>query len=264
MEKSVSIGGVSGLTLKMIAIATMLIDHIAAVVIRDMYSFVDSDGVYVFYNEFAYDVYSIMRLIGRMAFPLFCFLLVQGFCHTKNKGKYALKLFIFGLISELPYDLALEGGKWTLENNNVMWTLFLGLITLWIIDEIRNNPRFLNKSNNELMWIIATLLRCIAMTTVIMISMLCAEYVLRCDYGASGIATLVAMYLLYNYPMIGYATGVVLLGLLCSEQEYIALIMLLPLYFYNGERGKQIKSFFYWFYPVHLLILYLLKIILIK
>ena len=71
MEKSVSTGGVSGLTLKMIAIATMLIDHIAAVVIRDMYSFVDSDGVYVFYNEFAYDVYSIMCLIGRMPFPLF-------------------------------------------------------------------------------------------------------------------------------------------------------------------------------------------------
>ena len=88
MEKTVFTGGVSGLTLKMIAIATMLIDHIAAVVIKNMYSFVDEDGVYVFTNAIAYDAYSLMRLIGRMAFPLFCFMLVQGFYHTKIKGKY--------------------------------------------------------------------------------------------------------------------------------------------------------------------------------
>ena len=157
MEKSVFTGGVSGLTLKMIAIATMLIDHIAAVVIRDMYSFVDEDGVYVFTNAIAYDAYSLMRLIGRMAFPLFCFMLVQGFYHTKSKGKYSLKLVVFAVISEIPYDLALNGKLFSFTENNVMWTLLLGLLTIWLLDEIRNNPRFLNKSKDERLWFIATL-----------------------------------------------------------------------------------------------------------
>lgn len=264
MEKSVFTGGVSGLTLKMIAIATMLIDHIAAVVIRDMYSFVDEDGVYVFTSAMAYDVYSVMRLIGRMAFPLFCFMLVQGFYHTKNKGKYALKLFIFAILSEIPYDLALTGSFCTVKENNVMWTLLLGLFTIWLLNEIKTNPRFLNKSKDERMWIFATLLRSIGMATVVMFSMLCAEYVICCDYGAGGIAAIVAIYLLYNHPLIGFCVAVILLGLLCSEDEFIALAMLIPLYFYNGKRGRQIKSFFYLFYPVHLSCLYFISMFLLN
>ena len=263
MEKTGFTGGVSGLTLKMIAIATMLIDHIAAVVIKNMYSFVDEDGVYVFTNAIAYDAYSLMRLIGRMAFPLFCFMLVQGFYHTKSKGKYSLKLVVFAVISEIPYDLALNGKLFSFTENNVMWTLLLGLLTIWLLDEIRNNPRFLNKSKDERLWLIATLLRCIGMTTIVMISMLAAEYLICCDYGAGGIAAIVAIYLLYRHPLIGFAVAVTLLGLLCSEDEFAALAMLVPLYFYNGKRGKQIKCFFYWFYPVHLLCLYFVSIFLI-
>lgn len=247
--------GISGLDLKLIAIITMLIDHIAAIIIKGTYSVQDSDGVFVFYNDFAYQAYRIMRIVGRMAFPIFCFLLVQGFYHTRNKVKYCLTLFAFAILSEIPFDMAFEGKLFTMESNNVMWTLLLGILTIWILDEIYNNPRFLNKSKNEIKWLIATLLRCTAMMTLVMLSMLCAEYWLKCDYGASGIAAICIMYLLYKYPLFGFFAGVIMLGLLCGEEEYVALLMLIPLYFYNGQRGKQIKYLFYFFYPAHLLIL---------
>lgn len=255
-------GGISGLGLKLIAIATMLVDHIAAIYIKGVYSFRDSDGVYVFFDDSAYNLYIIMRIIGRMAFPIFCFLLIQGFYHTKSRMKYAITLFVFGIISELPYDLALEDSIWNMHSNNVMWTLLLGLITIWGLEEIRTNPRFLNRKKNKIMWYIATLLRSIVMMTVVMLSMICAEYWICCDYGASGIAAIVIMYLLYYHPMLGFAAGVVLLGLLGSEEEFIALLMLIPIYCYNGQRGKMVnglKYIFYAFYPIHLILIWGIK-----
>lgn len=84
----------SGSTLKIIAMLSMLIDHIAAVL-------VDSRA----YPE----LYGAMREIGRLAFPVFCFLIVEGYFNTKNVKKYVGRLLIFGVISEIPFDLAIFG-----------------------------------------------------------------------------------------------------------------------------------------------------------
>lgn len=124
----------SGSTLKWIALLTMLIDHMGAVLLEC--------GVVQAYNlnlptAFSYETSlfffqadRIIRQIGRISFPIFCFLLVEGFHYTSNRKKYALRLFLFALLSEIPFDLALQGTVLEFGYQNVMFTLLFGFLTL--------------------------------------------------------------------------------------------------------------------------------------
>ena len=135
----------TGYHLKLIALITMFIDHIAAVVIIRVFyasyrvtasmqlseNIGDKIIVWVAENQnLVYAIYEWMRNIGRMAFPIYCFLLVEGFLHTRNVRKYAGRLAMFALISEIPFDWAMEGEWWSLEYSNVFFTLVLGLLTI--------------------------------------------------------------------------------------------------------------------------------------
>lgn len=233
--------GISGLTLKIIAIISMLIDHLGSTIVYRTIG----DGI----------VYIIMRGIGRMAFPLFCFLLVEGFTYTRNKLKYAGRLALFAVISEVPYDLAFHKKVFELEHNNVFFTLLIGLIVIMLIEGLHSVRGILGKSNSAFKWFVVNLFRCIGFMTIVLGAMALAEYGVKSDYKAAGIAAIVAMYLMRNYRKTAFAAGVILLTLLNGEIEIFALLMLIPLHFYNGTRGKQIKYFFYLFYPVHILIL---------
>lgn len=115
-------GGLSGSTVKIIAVAAMLIDHTAAVVLIRM--------LYTDWSQGLYGIYSVMRDIGRLGFPIFCFLLVEGFQRSKNLKKYALRLGIFALVSEIPFDLAITGHLVHFGYQNVYFTLLLGLLAL--------------------------------------------------------------------------------------------------------------------------------------
>jgi uncharacterized membrane protein YeaQ/YmgE (transglycosylase-associated protein family) len=132
--------GISGSTLKLIAIFTMLIDHTAATILEKilmanglsaLYQ-ADAQAMMQFYadNGVLYGIYTVMRLIGRIAFPIFCFLLVEGFLHTRNATKYAVRLALFAAISEIPFDLALFNKAWDFNHQNVFFTLLIGLLTL--------------------------------------------------------------------------------------------------------------------------------------
>lgn len=137
--------GISGSTIKIIAVVAMLIDHIAAAVLMRQIvanGFMEVAGSgnlteimnWLMENGVLYYVYSAMRMIGRLGFPIFCFLLVEGFQRTRNVKKYALRLAAFALISEIPFDLAFKGEFFFIGYQNVYFTLLLGLLALCGID----------------------------------------------------------------------------------------------------------------------------------
>ena len=142
--------GFNGSTIKLIAIIAMLIDHIAATILERMIMragyflatiSADSLSQWISEHKLLYFSYMTMRLIGRFGFPIFCFLLVEGFQHTRNRIKYALRLFLFALISEIPFDFAFRGEWFYTGYQNVFFTLFLGLLAMcafsWLKDHLK-------------------------------------------------------------------------------------------------------------------------------
>ncbi len=140
--------GIYGSTLKLIAIITMLIDHTAATILdRTLIArgIKNLDGTnltavqeFLRQNGAIYYTDMVMRYIGRIAFPIFCFLLVEGFIHTRNKWNYTLRLAIFALISEIPFDLAFMGKFFYMDYQNVFFTLTIGMLVMsgfWNIKE---------------------------------------------------------------------------------------------------------------------------------
>src|SRR3712207_2561951 len=123
--------GFSGSTLKIIAVICMLIDHIAAILILMgiFYKVIPCKNI----NPNISGIYFFMRAIGRVCFPIFCFLLVEGYVHTSDKKKYALRMFIFALISEIPFNLAFANKAILPASrlNNVFFTLFLGIVLMY-------------------------------------------------------------------------------------------------------------------------------------
>lgn len=245
---------ISGYTLKMIALVTMFIDHTAAIVLYRALSQAETAGFVTAENfEFWLGIYDGMRNIGRMAFPIYCFLLVEGFHHTKDLKKYILRLFLFALISEIPFDLAFNSSVLEFGYNNVFFTLWIGLLVIAGLDFVRK--RFSLEKFTGAEWTILSLFKVLALIIILLTGMYAASYWFSTDYAAAGVVAIAAMYLLYQSPMIGFALGVMVLGIMSDASEYLALLMLIPLYFYNGTRGKQVKYLFYGFYPVHLLLL---------
>lgn len=258
----------TGYHLKLIALITMLIDHIGAVLIWRVYvasyqitaslqqsqAIADKIVVWVAQNQEAvYSVYEIMRYIGRMAFPIYCFLLVEGFLHTRSVAKYAGRLFVFALISEIPFDLAIACEWWSLEYSNVFFTLLLGLLAVWAISYIEKFHEFWREKQWESMlgWI------CTAGAGLLVVAFFggFAEMVLHTDYGFSGVIAVVILYLLRKQKEVAFVSAVLALTIFGDSIEILALFMLFYLQRYDGTRGKNIKYVFYIFYPVHLLIL---------
>ena len=261
----------SGYHLKMIALITMFIDHVAAVLIWRTYvasyritasmqtsnNIVDRIIVWVADNQDAvYSVYEIMRYIGRMAFPIYCFLLVEGFLHTRNVAKYAGRLVIFALISEIPFDLAIEG-KWiTFAYSNVFFTLALGLIAIWGLSYVEKLYEFWQEKQWE--EILGRILSLSAALILIVGIGAFAEIVLHTDYGIGGIVAIAVIYLLRKQKTIAFGASVLALTVITGDIEILALAMLYPVMKYDGSRGKNMKYVFYVFYPAHLFALALI------
>lgn len=249
--------GIPGSVLKIIAVVSMLIDHTAAALLRRIlerlprWSPVTMENVDAYYT-----LYLAMRGIGRMAFPIYCFLLVEGFTYTKSRAKYALRLFVFALVSEVPFDLAFNRSFFDMSYNNVFFTLLIGLLVMIAVDRIREKLPFDLHSGGRAIAVSAG--RTAAAAAVLLTGCALAEYVLCTDYGACGVLAIFALYVLKEQRMAGFVLAVAVLALLSDLSELAALFMLIPLYFYNGKRGMQMKYFFYAFYPVHLLILSLI------
>lgn len=202
--------GINGFTLKWIAIVSMLIDHMGAIL---------------------FPQYIEMRIVGRLAFPIYCFLLAEGAVHTSNIRRYEIRLLAFACLSDIPFDLAFFGGV-TLEHQNVFFTLLLGVL---VIEQFQKH---------EGKWLYGAV--------AFVLASVLAEC-LHTDYGAKGVLFILCFFLLrrFVFAAMNYwlANG--------GVQVYAGFAAL-PLLLYNGRRGPKMKYFFYIFYPVHLVILYLI------
>lgn len=224
--------GISGSTIKIIAVISMLIDHTAAGILPQ---YIAAQQGPVF------NAYVIMRMIGRLGFPIFCFLLVEGFEHTRSVKKYAERLFLFALISEIPFDLLFKGKILEFTYQNVYFTLFIGLAVMAAC-------RFIE--NNEKIYVSLKSVLCIAVTIVGMV----IAQLLKTDYGAVGIFCIMILYFTRFKKSIQ-----IIAGCISFAWELTAPLAFIPIGFYNHKRGLKMKYFFYAFYPAHLLILYLIR-----
>ncbi len=224
--------GFSGSTLKLIAIITMLIDHIGAVVVGPMLSV----------NPDLTSFYYVLRLCGRIAFPIFCFLLVEGFFHTGNMPKYCLRLAAFALISEIPFDLAIYHTPVYPDGQNVFFTLLIGLLTIWAMQSF--DKHFSEKP------VAKALIR-----SVILIIGMFAAWGLKTDYNFYGIIVIAVLYEYHHRKIFGQTLSAIMLCFM-STLELTAFIAVPLIGAYNGKRGLSLKYIFYVFYPAHLLVLY--------
>lgn len=244
MEKK----GISGSTLKIIAIITMVIDHVAAAILGRFLLVEGIGGLNMqntaeaaaWFSEHAllYGSYTVMRAIGRISFPIFCFLLVEGFTHTKDTKKYAIRLGLFALISEIPFDLAFQGTVIEFGYQNVFFTLAIGLVAMILFRAVESNEELYAPVRYFLFLLIAAL--CMVWA-----------HVLRTDYAARGVFSILVLYLLR-----GKGKMQLLVGALSFCWEPTALFAFIPLVFYNKKRGLKLKYLFYAIYPVHLLFIY--------
>lgn len=215
--------------LKWIAIWTMVIDHIG-------YLLIPQSTMPVLYH--------IMRGIGRLSFPLICFLLVQGFTYTHSRGKYLARLWCFALVSEVPYDLAFSGKMAAWSSQNIFFTLGIGLVVLWGMAEMEKRLEGVQKCVVDIM---------------ILFGGMGLAVLFRGDYSMWGILMIVAFYVCrYDFEMLLWVFPLICL---CQSWLETAAVLALPavrLYSPRKQEGvtKLPKGFFYWFYPVHLLVLW--------
>lgn len=236
-------GGLTANMLRAIAVLFMISDHVwaTAMVFGDW-----------------------MTYIGRMAYPIFAFQIAEGFYHTSNVKKYILRLLGFAIISEIPFNL-FYGSSWFYPyHQNVMFTLLLGLLAITVIDKARKNPS------------VKTVL-----LSALWLLLICAVTVVGfVDYGFLGFLTVVMFYLLRDFPFAWLAqlAAMIAINIFWFKGQTIpieifnrtfdfttqgfAVLSLIPIWLYGGKKGKSSKAFqygFYAFYPVHMLILHIIR-----
>ena len=224
--------GISADALKWIALLTMLCDHAGAVLFAQ---------------------YPVMRLIGRTAFPLFVWLLVEGFFHTSSRKKYLGRMAFFALVSELPFDLALYGRP-DRQGQNVFFTLSISLVMLVFLERAMDACQRKRQTGEK------AFLQTLAAVGTVAAAMAAAE--LFCvDYGGSGPLLAALFYCYKRKGSPGLAVSFLIfclsMGLLTAMVEIFGIVSVPLIARYNGKRtGRGRGRLFYLFYPLHLLILY--------
>jgi len=224
----------SGSMLKLIALITMIIDHIGFVLLRHIPS---ATAALFTIRSHEFSMYTISRLIGRMAFPLYCFLIVEGFIHTHDRKKYGINLLAFAFISEIPWNFEYSG-KFTYVNQNVFFTLFFGYLSLCLYEKY-NKDKYKQAFSIGLIYVVA--------------------YLFKADYGVFGYGLILLMYVLREKKAVRAIAGSGLLS-----PPYMIMLTFLLMETYNGKRGfikgRALKYAFYAAYPVHILILYFIRL----
>ena len=247
IEKSCRSGFINSFTLHIIAMALMLLDHLQATVLSD---------------------YAVLTRLGRLAFPIFAFMIAEGFYHTKNVKKYLLRMLFFALISEIPFNLMVGSSVFYYAHQNVMWTFLLAILSLLIFEKLKEKH---------------IIMQIIFIPSTVLIFYLIGMFTLV-DYHGEGILMVMLFYftrakkdtplrqrlVLMLVQVLGmyYINCEMLKGLVIPVelfghtfeivQQGLALLALPIIWCYSTKQGpynKAIKYFYYLFYPAHLLVL---------
>ena len=212
--------------LKILAMMLMLLDHLWATIVPD--------------NQW-------MTCVGRLAFPIFAFMISEGYVHTSDFKKYAKRLFIFGLISEIPFNLMSAGSFIYPFHQNVMFTLLLGLLSIREIDRFKKDFR------------VKTGIFCLLKVALFLL----IGTVGFVDYNAMGILVIIAFYVFRDvkFGRLFQLASLVLLFIVFFKGQGFGVLSMIPICLYNGKKGKNskiLKHAFYWFYPAHMAAIYLI------
>lgn len=231
----------SGNQLKLIAVISMLLDHVGYLpvaegcIIPRMTAGEPYGGWWI--------LYCVLRMLGRAAFPIFCFLLVEGFGHTRDWRRYALRLGVFAVVSEVPFDLFAKRVPVNWETQNVFFVLLMGLLMLKCLQMMEARMR------SELGLLLE-------LTVIGLFS--AAASLVRADYGYIGIMLIALIYWFRQDPVKMCLMGFVWMSVTLRIFYYLPGLAagFLAIYCYSGQRGRGMgKYFFYVFYPVHMLLL---------
>ncbi len=239
-------GGLNGNTLRLLAIVFMIFDHTRVAVV---------DG-----NMW-------MNYMGRLAFPIFAFQISEGFIHTSNFKKYLLRLLVFALISEIPFNVFCSSELFFPQYQNVLFTFILSIIALKLLDLAKKEPT----------------LPKVAGAGIGVVAIVFLAEVLEVDYGGAGVIIVVAFYLFRNFPfafILQFATMFLVFiffypgrPVFFKIQDFIfhipvqafSLLSLIPIWLYNGKKGgggKLLQYATYGFYPVHIAVLCIIRYVL--
>lgn len=218
--------------LKVIAVIAMLLDHTASALLWD-----DPTILFTLHGT-VIGYYEIFRTIGRISFPIYAFLLVEGFHHTGNRKSYGLRLLLFALISEVPWNL-MHAGSVLYAGQNVFFTLFLGYLGLCVMENLKTDEDKIAGAAQ-------------------LIVLLALSILGHADYGCNGFGFILFLDLARRFPVYRAVVGTCFL-----TDRWRAGMAFIPVACYNGRRGfintRPLQLLFYAIYPLHLLILFFIK-----
>lgn len=222
----------SGSALKLVACISMLSDHLAKFW---FYRFPWANEVWFTVAGRAMSLSHMMQMFGKFAFPIFVFLLIEGFEKTRDRKKYGISLFVLALLSEIPFNLMI-GHTILLPKQNVMFTLLLGYLAMCSLERFNDKP--------------------LVSLSLLLVMFLVSRYI-HADYQTIGFVFILLMYGLRKELVIRCVACPVLL-----KMKLMVFLSLLLTCMYNGKRGfiktPFLKYCFYAFYPVHMLLVYFL------
>lgn len=205
--------------LKIIALVSMLLDHLGAMFFPEVGS---------------------LRIIGRVSFVLYAFMLTEGFIHTHNLKAYITKIAMWTFLSEIPFDFASYGKLFYWGHQNIFFTLLISILGLY----------FFSQKIHIIFKILIAIFCCLL------------AYIIKADYSWYGVMLVFIFYFFRHSSLLKYFS-IELLSFAFSFKaitiQIYAFLAFIPLILYNGERGKKIGDIYYSFYAIHLLIFGLIK-----
>lgn len=217
------------------------------------------------WGVFATDGYLWMTCIGRLTYPIFAFMIVEGYFHTKNLKKYVLRLLIFALISEIPFNLVMSSSWIAPLHQNVLWTFLIGILLIFLNE----------KANKKALWV-----RILVLIGTALLGCLLG-IITFVDYNHGGVLIILMFYVFRErkwWALLGQIVCLYFISVEVISGQFIPIelfgktfelvvqsfcvLALIPIWLYQGKQGpynKAIRYLYYGFYPAHLLLFALIR-----